>query len=174
MSMKQQTLVQQLHQTLQKMLGHHRQLLDVVREERKALVDADLKRIQEMTYQKEALVESIRNLEAQRLKLSAELAVIWKKPLHELTISNVIIAVQGTDQKMAENLRGTYNALIHIIGRTSDQNNDNKLLVEKSLEHIHQMKKNVLGESVPHSDTYNPKGQRSNNGGSSRLLSQEA
>lgn len=167
-------VVQAIYTTLQKMLGHHRQLLEAVREERKALVDADIKRIQEMTYSKEATIESIRLLESQRIKLSAELAVLWKRPLQELTLSQIILSVQGEDIKMSENLRNTYNALLHIIGRARDQNRDNSELVQKSLEHVTAMKKNILGESVPWSQTYNPQGQPAHNGGASRLISQEA
>ena len=50
----------------------------------------------------------------------------------------------------------------------------NKLLVERSLAHVHEMKKNVLGESVPHTDTYNPRGQKAAAAAGARFVSKEA
>src|SRR5690606_37128371 len=103
-----------------------------------------------------------------------DMALDWKKPLKELTLPNLIIAIQGNDPKAAEAFRSAFNALTLLIQRISDQNNDNRLLVERSLEHVGRMKKNVLGEATPRSDTYTPNGQKSNPAPGSRLLSKEA
>ncbi|MBY0469820.1 flagellar protein FlgN [bacterium] len=169
-----QTLTQQILQILQKQIGFHRQLLETIRMEKEALVNADLSGIQEATYAKEALVEGIKQQEAERIKTSTELALVFKKPLRELTLTGIILEVQGWDLKMADTLRSAQNTLALLAQRISDQNKYNKDLVEKSLGHVQEMKKNVLGESTPRSDTYSQSGQKVNATPSSRLISKEA
>lgn len=163
----------QLYQILQKLVGLHRQLMDVVRSEREALVSADLKGIQEATYVKESLIQSIYVAENERLKLMGELAAIWKKSIQDLTLPNIIIEIQGRDPKSAEQLRGTLNVLTILIQRISEQNRSNREFVERSLQHVQNMKSNVLGESTVKAETYSPHGQKINATGSSRLLSKE-
>jgi flagellar biosynthesis/type III secretory pathway chaperone len=163
-----------IYQLLQKHLGLHRQLMDVVRAEKEALVQADLKKLQEITLAKEGLIESVRVCELDRMKVIGALAIQLKKPLRELTLSGLIIAVQGFDLKRAEQLRSVYQALQVLIQRITEQNNYNRSIVEKSLGNVDAMKKNVLGESVPKAGTYNVHGQKTHGGGSSRLISKEA
>lgn len=166
--------ITQIYQVLQKLIGFHRQLLDIVRSEREAITNADLKAIQDATYAKTALVEAIRQAEQQRQEFVAELSIQWKRPASDLTLPNIIIAVQGTDLPAADQLRSAYQALLLLIQRVTEQNSYNKTLVERSLENIHTMKKNVLGEAAPRSDTYTQNGQRQNGGNAgSRLLSRE-
>jgi flagellar biosynthesis/type III secretory pathway chaperone len=163
-----------IYQTLQKLVGLHRQLLDTVRSERSALTNADLKGIQDATYAKEALIEAIRSAETERVKATAQFAVELRRPFNEMTLPNIVIHVQGKDLKQAEQFRTVFNTLTTLIQHIRDQNEDNRLLVERSLEHVNNMKRNVLGESAPQAATYTSQGQRSHNAGNSRLLSQEA
>jgi hypothetical protein len=163
-----------IHQSLQKLIGLHRQLMDVVRLEREALIEANLKAVHDVTVSKQALIEAIKISEFERQKHVAALSLLWKKPIRDLTISNIIILIQAREQKLAEQLRSDFNALTILIKRISDQNIDNQALVERSLEHVHNMKRNALGESAPKTDTYNPHGQKTNSGGSARLISREA
>ncbi|MCM2322873.1 MAG: flagellar protein FlgN [Oligoflexia bacterium] len=165
--------LEQLNQALQKLIGLHRQLLETVRMEREALVHADLKTIQESVYAKQALIETVHQVEAARMKAIAELALIWKKPLREMTLSNIAIAIQGRDPKGAEQLRSAYNALTILIKRVTEQNDSNRVLVDRSLEHVHEMKKNVLGESRPKTDVYSQRGQRVNGASEARFISKE-
>jgi len=164
----------QIHEALQRLVGLHRQLLDTVRMEREALVQADAPRIQEATCAKQALIEAIRQAESERLKRTGELALLWKKPLRELTITNIVLAIQGVDPKSAEQFRSIQNTLVIMVQRISDQNRDNQTFVERSLEHVKNMKKNVLGESAPKTNTYTQQGQRSNPVAGARLISKEA
>jgi flagellar biosynthesis/type III secretory pathway chaperone len=168
------TLFRQIFECLNKLTGLHRQLLDVVRLERLALVEANVKLIQERTLSKQAQIEGIRNTELERLKLTGQLAMSLKKPLTDLTLPKIIILIQGEDLKFAEQFRTTYNVLTVLIQRITEQNNENRSLVEKSLEHVQQMKRNLLGESTPKSNTYNPQGQKAGGIGGARLFSKEA
>jgi hypothetical protein len=155
--------IDQIYQALQRLIGLHRQLLDNVRLERKALVDADLKAIQEATVAKQALIEGIHQAEAARQKL-----------VPAITLSALIMEIQGSDLKLSEQFRTAQNALTILIQRITEQNDDNRALVEKSLRHVNEMKKNVLGESVPKSNTYNQQGQKSGTARGARMLSREA
>ena len=163
-----------IYNALQRLVGLHRQLLDTVRIEKEALVQADLKGIQETTCAKQALIESIHQEESQRLRYMAELALEWKRPLRDLSLSAIAIAIQGRDPKGADQLRSVFNALTILIKRVSEQNQENKVVAEKSLHHINQMKRNVLGESNGKSNTYTQQGKRSAGPNESRLISREA
>jgi flagellar biosynthesis/type III secretory pathway chaperone len=168
-----QTVVQ-LAQELKTLLGLHRQMLELVRTERSALVSADIKLIQENNFKKEAIIEAIRNQDAIRMKLISQLAYFWGRKSEELTVSKIIIQVQGSDLKMADQLRSTWQALNILIERIMDQNERNGELLEKSLEHVNEMKVNLLGEGSPKAQTYTQQGQRSAPQSGARLISKEA
>ena len=164
----------QIYQVLQKLVGLHRQLLETVRMEREALLASDLKVIQDCTYAKEGSIEAIRQAEAERIKLVTELAMMWRKPLRELTITQIAIEIQGRDLKTADQLRSAHTALTILLQRITEQNRANGELVQTSLSHLEQMKKNVLGESEPKSNTYTQQGQRASGPSGARLISREA
>jgi len=103
--------VSEIYQALQKLIGFHRQLREAVLAERQALVDADLRAIQEAVSLKQGLIEEIRNTEAQRVRSTTELARVWGKKPEELTLQNLIIIVQGRDLKLAEQFRSALNAV---------------------------------------------------------------
>ncbi len=166
--------VSQIYQVLQKLTGLHRQLLDVVRLERESLVQADLKAIEAVTNSKQTLIEEIHQTESMRLKLTMELALLWKKPCRDLTLPYIIIEIENSDVKSAAQLRSIFNALTILIQRISAQNRDNLALVEQSLCHVDQMKKNILEEATPKSNTYTQRGQKANGPSASRLISKEA
>lgn len=164
----------QIYETLQNLTGLHRQLLEVVRLERTSLIEANLKAIHAVTAKKQSLVEAIADAEKQRLRLVTELSTIWKKPAKDLTLPGIIIEIQGRDLKSADQLRSIFNALTILIQRITDQNAANRILIERSLEHIGAMKKNVLGETSAAANTYTPSGQKSSGVQISRLFSGEA
>jgi flagellar biosynthesis/type III secretory pathway chaperone len=169
--------IEKIYKSLQKLLGLHRKLLDNVRLEREVLTQADLKGITDCSLAKQMLIEGIRQAEVERVRQTGELASAWRKPVRDLTLPSLILAVQGQGPegaKSAELLRTTFNALTVLIKHISEQNQDNQQLVAKSLEHIQAMKSNVLGQSSPKSSTYNPHGQKNMNAHGARLISKEA
>lgn len=164
-----------LNLNLRELMGLHKQLLDAVRSERGALEKADLKLIHESTCAKEAILSQIRNCEIQRRRIIAELAATWVEPADELTLTRVIERVQGTDLKAADQLRSVMNALVVLVKHIRDQNKENEGLVNESLKHIVNMKKNVLGEAAPAAGAYNRQGQRQGpQTVEPRMLAQEA
>lgn len=161
-------------ESLQRLIGLHRQLLDACRMEREALIAADLKLIEESTLTKQTTVEAIRAAEGARLQRVADLALALKQPVHDLSLPNLAILVQGKEPKLAEQLRSAFNALTVLIQRITEQNEDNRALIHKSIAHVNDMKRNVLGEAVPRSDTYTAHGQKAGVTGGARLISKEA
>ncbi|MDR3605890.1 MAG: flagellar protein FlgN [Oligoflexia bacterium] len=173
-----QELIGRLHASLQKLIGFHRQLLEAVRAEKDALVQAEMRAIRETTCTKQVLVESIKLEEAARLRVVAELAAAWGKKPAELPLSQIIIETQATsrglDPKITENLRSSLNALTLLVKRVTEQNQENSRFVERALEHVGNMKRNVLGEASPNSQTYTQQGTRSAASAGNRLISREA
>ncbi len=167
-------ILESLHGCLQRMIGLHRQLYETCKMEREALIVADVKLIAEQTHAKEFVIESIRAAESERIKLSMMLSVEWHVPLKDLTLSFIIREVEPRDAPMSERLRSSLTALIVLIERAKKMNDSNRELVERSLEHVHAMKKNVLGEAVPAADSYGNQGQKLAHTGGARLLSTEA
>ena len=163
-----------LYDSLQKLTGLHRQLLEIVRLERTALIDADLKSIHAVTAKKQSLIESVQQEENRRLKFVGEISMDWKRSIKDLTLPNIVIEIQAKDPKGAEQLRSIFNALSVLIQRISDQNASNRILIERSLEHICEMKRNVLGEATVNSDTYTQKGSKTSGTPASRLFLGEA
>lgn len=166
--------LEQIYQHLQRLIGLHRQLLDVVRVEREALIQAEVIGIQEATLAKQAAIEAIQRAETERLKSIAELAILWKQPVRELTLGVIITRLEPFDQRQAEQFRSAQATMNLLIRQASEQNEDNRALVSRSLDHINQMKQNVLGESSPQAGTYNQQGAKNRGSGASRLISKEA
>lgn len=172
-----EALLDRLQENLQKHLGLHRQLLDTVRLERDALVQAELKQVEDAVYAKQAIIEAIKRVEHERLLVIEALEQNWSRKLAEgekLSLSAIVIDIQVRHPERAEALRSAFNALTLLIKRISEQNHDNLEFVERSLRNVNEMKKNVLGESAaPKHETYTASGQKATHGGSSRLISRE-
>ena len=166
--------LESLYVCLQRMLGLHRQLYETCKLEREAFVAADVKLITEQTHAKELVIETIRQAEAERIRISTFLSLEWKIPLRELTLSNIIKEVEPRDAPTAEKFRSALTALTVLIERAKKINESNRELVEQSLSHVNAMKKNVLGEALPSTETYGSQGQKLPQTGGARLLSTEA
>lgn len=166
--------LESLYQVLQKLVGLHRQLLETVRLEKQAIIDADLAGIQEATLAKEKIIELVHAQESTRIQCIAELALELKKPAKEITLNKIILDIQGSHPKLSDMYRSSLNALSLLVSRIKEQSDYNLSLIQKSLTHIEKMKRNVLGESVPRSDTYGNKGQKVGHAQGARLVSKEA
>jgi hypothetical protein len=156
------------------MIGLHRQLYETCKLEREAFIAADVKLITEQTHAKELIIETIRQSEAERIRISTFIALDWKVPLKELTLSFVIREVEPRDSANSERFRSALTALTVLIERAKKINESNREFVERSLEHVNAMKKNVLGEAVPATAMYGNQGQKVPNTAGARLLSTEA
>lgn len=119
----------------------HRLLGDAVREEREALVSADVKAIESHLQRKQEWINRIRQVEFDRKKRAGDLS--WPE------------IVQSAGE-----LLPAWNQLKTLVQEVLDQNNSNGRLLEKSIEHVQQMKKNILGKTIPKSAMYSQQGQK--------------
>jgi len=167
--------LESLYQIIQKLIGLHRQLLDVIRSEKQALLDMEIKEVQDCTYAKEGILSGIHTAELERQKRVAEIALYSKKPATQVTLQTIIHDVQGTNLTLADQFRSAFNALTMLTERIKESNLENSRIIDQALEHIHRMKTNVLGEAQPMSNTYGQKAQKvSVAQTSARILSEEA
>ncbi len=164
----------ELRSILRQIATLHRELLEVCKREKAALVAADLAVIQETTARKLEVVEHIQTADKSRSKQVVLLALDWNIPAKELSLSRIVSEVDTRDPALAAELRAMMDQIHAWMARVNQQNAENRKLVEASIEHINQMKKNILGETIPLSGTYNPQGQRRSSSSGSRLISKEA
>ncbi|OFZ78237.1 MAG: hypothetical protein A2583_02645 [Bdellovibrionales bacterium RIFOXYD1_FULL_53_11] len=164
----------ELHKILERMIGLHRQMLETVRMERNSIAAADVSGIQEAALAKEGIIAAIRQQESERLKTIAVMALKSRRKISDLTMNVLVLETQEVDAGFSEQLRSTFAALVMLIDRVLEQNDHNKAVVEKSLEHVRNMKANILRESVPRSGTYSSSGQKvGGRHGEARMFSQE-
>ncbi|MGK5090165.1 flagellar protein FlgN [Bdellovibrionota bacterium FG-2] len=168
-----QKSLENLFINLQTLVGLHKQLLDTVRMEREALVQVDLKSIDETTHAKQALIEAIRHAEAARQRTLVEVSLDLKTPVQDLTLSEIAIRVQGEDQKKAEHFRSLQNTLVIMIQRITDQNEDNRQFLEHSLEHVRAMQGNARGTTGSKSQVYGQHGKKVLSAPGGRFISKE-
>jgi FlgN protein len=163
----------ELHQQLQKLLTLHRQLLELLRAEREAIVAADVEKIEARALEKQGLLDQIALADNARRRIIEALASGTGAIAENITLSRVAIAAQGVSVKMGEQFRSVQQALSHILGRVEEQGSYNRALVERSLEAITQMKRNIVGGESPQSSTYSSTGQKTNQAAGARLISKE-
>ncbi len=167
-------ILSDIFQVLQNLFGQHRQLLEIVRVEREYLVQADHRSIPLLISRKQDVIEAIGQIEGQRLKLVADLASLWGKSVADLTLPKLILELQSVDAKVSEQFRSTYQGLTVLIQRITEQNQDNQKLIQRSLENVAEMKRNVLIGAAGKSGTYSNLGQRVGGVAARNLISREA
>jgi hypothetical protein len=164
----------ELYQHLQKLLTLHRQLLDLLRAEKEALVDADPGKIEELALSKQGLLDQIALVDELRRRLVASVAAAAKIPAESVALSRVAIIAQGIEVRLGEQFRSVQQALSHILSKVDEQGSYNRSLVEQSLERLIQMKRNIIGSEAPKAGTYSSSGQQNAPGPGARLISREA
>ncbi len=167
----------ELYRTLQDLVGVYRQLLEVIRTEHDALLEMDRKRLIEATFSKEALIFSAQKAEAKRLTLALAFAntlgirVEDKGP----TLAKIIVALQGTDLKAADQLRSLFTTLTVLLQRIDDQNKQNRKLVDQGLLHLNRMRDQLIGSPKTQGKTYSSAGKTvAQADPSARIVSKEA
>jgi len=164
----------ELHESLQKLITAHRHLLDVVRAEREALLNANLKAVQETTFKKEILINDIADYDADRELRVGFVAAHMRVSPEALTLKTIIREIETQYPNQARSLHSSLNTLTVMVQRISEQNNENKTLAENFLGHLNEMKRNVLGEGQPFTDVYSSQGQKTHPAGTPRLFEKEA
>ncbi|MBU6152691.1 MAG: flagellar export chaperone FlgN [Bdellovibrionales bacterium] len=166
-----------LHESLQGLIGLHRQLYEIVKHEHEAITQADTKATYEAVANKEALLHWIHQAELERQALSLELKSFESLPDESNpTLKELIIHYQVKSPELASRLQADLNALVILVERVKKQNQVNGSLISQSLKHINNMKGNIFGETTHQGKTYNQLGQKNQAAGNPhgpRLISKE-
>ena len=165
-----------LHSSLQELIGLHRQLYEVVKAENEAITNADLKLTYDAAASKEALIHWIHNSEMSRQAIVYALSTEEDLQIKNPSLRELIIHYQTRNAELSAKLQTDLTTLLVLVERIKKQNDSNARLVESSLKHVNNMKKNIFGETTHQARTYNQQGQRnqaSANANGPRLISKE-
>lgn len=163
--------MEELLKSLAQLVALHRQLLQIVQTEHEAVVAADLKMIESTTEMKQDLIRDIRLEETNRIRLTQAFVETQIGSGSALTASLILSTLRKTDPEHVDEFLSLNQGLGSLIQQIKEQNLSNSVLLEKSIHHIQEMKKNILSESVPHASTYTQQGQCHNAARSSRPMS---
>ena len=163
--------VAQLITNLEAQVGTHRDLLDLVRMERTHLVELNLEDLSKVTHHKHLVIHQIQKLEKQRQTIMLELGAYYMG--EEPTLAQIKESVQQRDSRAHERLESIDKTLNLLIERIQIQNRHNMAVVESSLKHVTNMKKNVLGEVVKTAETYTKRGTKDSPTRSAHLFQKE-
>jgi flagellar biosynthesis/type III secretory pathway chaperone len=112
----------------------YRQLLGLLRSERKLIVSGDLRRLSDIVRKKEAVSQRLRQLAEGRTMFLQKFAELLGEPGEELTLSRVAhLAPQETGVAL-QSLLDEFRALV---GRLVAANDVNRTLLQRSLEFVH-------------------------------------
>ncbi len=160
-------LLNELQNSLNELVGIYRPLLDVLRMERDALIQVDIKQVREATLSKEMLLANLRVAENRRQILLERL-----NP-ENISLEELAVQVQGEFPSEAQHLRSMATALRLLVRRSQEQNAENQSYAEQGLKHLTRMRGTLLGEEDSSQSGYGAKGQRTSNGPQPRVLIQE-
>ncbi len=167
---------ERLHDALQELIGLHRQLYETVKTEHEAITNADLKQTYDAAANKEALVHWINQSELARQVIVKSLAEEENLLPGPPSLREIIIHFEVKNPEVSKKLQTDLTTLIVLVDRVKKQNEINGKLLEASLRHVNNMKRNIFGETTHQAKTYNQLGQRnqgSANAHGPRLISKE-
>lgn len=165
---------EQIYKKLQDLIGLHRQMLEIVRLEKQALIENDLDRIQDLVTLKSGIITTIAYRENERKKIVKQLSETLGKDSGVVNLKFIIEREQELDLQAADKIRNVATTLKMIIDRINKQNNENKELVNSCLKHVAVLKNNVLGGQEAQAEIYTGQGKKVSNADRSYFLSREA
>jgi len=152
----------QLFSIIDQILQQEELLIRCLEAEKNALLLADIPLIQECSGTKQAIIDRLSGLESRRQALIGQLKM---RDLVETDTGHL-------DGDAREELRERWESLRGRVALAVEKNEANQKLLSSSIKHIENMKKNVLGETVPKSNTYSATGGKvagSNQSGARRI-----
>ncbi len=159
-----------LKHNLKQQVHLHKELLDVVRKEKEALVSANTDAIKELTFVKEAMVFEIQNVENNRKKWLQSFREEFSLQEDSLSLERVVEII---GQSYREELFRLKTSILTLANRIKGLSKENQLLTEHALSEANHMKQNALGISSIN-QTYSSNGKVEDNGKNARLISKEA
>ena len=147
--------LQILLEILKRELSLHKQLHDVLKVEREALIGVSIKDIRECTFLKEGLLAEILREENGRRRWVQALADASGLDAAALSAEKVAELYGNTHFEQLVSVR---NALRYMILQVREHNDENQQLTENALRESQLMKENALGMTGDRAATYGPKG----------------
>lgn len=162
----------ELVKSLDQLVTVYRHLLDIVRQENEVLVAADMKKVPEINLSKEKLVHKIKQLDDQWQKSAEVLAKKLNFNNMQPTLLEIASNFNGEEGKKLQQLHSVLNILV---GRISEINKKNEVLVQSVLSHITGAM-NSITETLNENPTYGSKGSMEdvNKDAQGRLVQREA
>lgn len=113
----------------------YRDLIALSEEKRQVIIDADVKRLDEITEQEQLVADKLHNLELKRVGILSDMAVVLGQNPSELTVERMIhiLAKQPVEQQKLIDSRGRLRAALDEMKKWNQQN---KVLLEQALEMV--------------------------------------
>ena len=129
--MKMELMINQLLRVLERESEFYRSMLTVIDQESKAAVRSDLNALTKAGEEKENILEKLRLIEEQRIRLVREMAEALGYPPRDFTITMIS---QLVGEPFAGRLSQAGTDLSTVLNTVKDANHRNKQLFEHSLE----------------------------------------
>lgn len=136
------SLMEELIVTLEHEEQVYVELLPVVEQKAKVIIENDLLKLEELTIREQEFADQIASLEHSRNVIIKNIAIVMNKKAEELSLKE-IIAMLPKQPVEQEKLSKLHDSLIEKLGRLKDANSQNKELLEQSLDMI-QFSMNVI------------------------------
>jgi hypothetical protein len=133
MDLRKDELYRELNESLEGLVKHYRQLLELVRKEKDILVGAKLDELNDNNKAKDGMLVRIRSLENTRMKVARELA---QKIGVDVEAPRLLDMATRFDGERSDKLRTLHATLDLLVKRVSDVNKQNEELVQAALNNI--------------------------------------
>ncbi|MDQ7801773.1 MAG: flagellar protein FlgN [Armatimonadota bacterium] len=121
---------------LQEETEAHRRLLDLAREEQRALVRGDVQSLQRLVAEQEQVVGQVRGLERARLQLLELVAERLGRSVQELSLRELVAA---SPPDVGRRLEAQRHELTGVLRELADVNKANALLVRAHMEYVRHL-----------------------------------
>jgi len=160
----------QFYKILIHLISECHQLLKLVTDEKRYLIQVDFCKIRECIQFKKNLIQHIRELENLYVKQFLDIAGYWNLPHKKLIVSQFMIQLEKRDPKEAEKFFSTFKIFFSVIQGIKSKNLENAILIQHSLKHIKKMKMHLSSQL----SCYDIHGQSLPTVSTKRLLLKEA
>jgi flagellar biosynthesis/type III secretory pathway chaperone len=143
-----------LHLIFKDFLQLLEKLHEVIQQEHAALVMADVASIERESFRKQSYLEQMHRLDSQCIACIKRFS---SQDFLPRDLQQIFELIEKTDFFQAKELAEMGKSLKKKLDLVMLGNGNNQALVMRSLEHIENMKKNLLGKS--HAPTYTPSGK---------------
>ncbi len=163
-------LKDELRRLLRQEMSRYRALLNLLRQEKKALIDHALFDLTETNRLKKDLIQDLRKTEADRETLVSALAEALGVPPDEVTLSRVTARLEGED---SADLSESGENLASLLTLCRDIGRENTILLEHSFDLVGSLISTLTDPEEGHT-TYLPSGQVQGNQAAGHLVARQA